>query len=58
MIDWELTHIGDPREDLGWCMLASVAVPLAWMHRLAERPAIPNIQLTGILRSPGGESNP
>ncbi len=27
LVDWELTHIGDPREDLGWCMLASVTVP-------------------------------
>jgi aminoglycoside phosphotransferase (APT) family kinase protein len=27
LIDWELTHIGDPREDLGWCMLASVTQP-------------------------------
>jgi len=27
IIDWELTHIGDPREDLGWCMMASVTQP-------------------------------
>lgn len=27
LVDWELAHIGDPREDLGWCMLASVTVP-------------------------------
>ncbi len=27
LVDWELTHIGDPREDLGWCMLASVTQP-------------------------------
>ena len=27
MVDWELTHIGDPREDLGWCNLASVTQP-------------------------------
>ena len=27
LIDWELTHIGDPREDLGWCMMASVTQP-------------------------------
>ena len=27
LVDWELTHIGDPREDLGWCMMASVTQP-------------------------------
>ena len=27
LVDWELAHIGDPREDLGWCMLASVTQP-------------------------------
>ena len=27
LIDWELTHIGDPREDLGWCTMAAVTVP-------------------------------
>ncbi len=27
LIDWELAHIGDPREDLGWCMMASVTQP-------------------------------
>lgn len=27
LVDWELTHIGDPREDLGWCQMASVTVP-------------------------------
>ena len=27
IVDWELTHIGDPREDLGWCMMASVTQP-------------------------------
>jgi aminoglycoside phosphotransferase (APT) family kinase protein len=27
LVDWELTHIGDPREDLGWCMLAGVTQP-------------------------------
>ena len=27
MIDWELTRIGDPREDLGWWALCSAAQP-------------------------------
>ena len=27
LIDWELTHIGDPREDLGWWVLASASQP-------------------------------
>jgi aminoglycoside phosphotransferase (APT) family kinase protein len=27
LIDWELAHIGDPREDLGWAALASVTQP-------------------------------
>ncbi len=27
LVDWELTHIGDPREDLGWAMMASVTQP-------------------------------
>ena len=27
LVDWELAHVGDPREDLGWCMLASVTQP-------------------------------
>lgn len=27
LIDWELAHVGDPREDLGWCALASVTQP-------------------------------
>lgn len=27
LVDWELTHIGDPREDIGWCMMASVTQP-------------------------------
>jgi aminoglycoside phosphotransferase (APT) family kinase protein len=27
IVDWELTHIGDPREDLGWAMMASVTQP-------------------------------
>src|SRR5262245_7490201 len=27
IVDWELAHIGDPREDLGWCMMASVTQP-------------------------------
>jgi aminoglycoside phosphotransferase (APT) family kinase protein len=27
LVDWELAHIGDPREDLGWCMMASVTQP-------------------------------
>jgi aminoglycoside phosphotransferase (APT) family kinase protein len=27
VFDWELAHIGDPREDLGWCMMASVTQP-------------------------------
>jgi aminoglycoside phosphotransferase (APT) family kinase protein len=27
MVDWELAHIGDPREDLGWMMFASVTQP-------------------------------
>lgn len=27
IVDWELAHVGDPREDLGWCMLASVTQP-------------------------------
>lgn len=27
MVDWELAHIGDPREDLGWMQLAAVTQP-------------------------------
>jgi aminoglycoside phosphotransferase (APT) family kinase protein len=27
IVDWELAHIGDPREDIGWCMMASVTQP-------------------------------
>lgn len=27
MIDWELTHVGDPREDLGWMQLAAATQP-------------------------------
>ncbi|MBT7370520.1 MAG: phosphotransferase family protein, partial [Gammaproteobacteria bacterium] len=27
LIDWELTHIGDPREDLGWFGLVSIITP-------------------------------
>ena len=27
MVDWELAHVGDPREDLGWMMFASVTQP-------------------------------
>jgi aminoglycoside phosphotransferase (APT) family kinase protein len=27
LVDWELTHVGDPREDLGWWALASVTQP-------------------------------
>ena len=27
MVDWELAHIGDPREDLGWMALAAVTQP-------------------------------
>lgn len=27
LIDWELTHIGDPREDLGWWTLAAQSQP-------------------------------
>jgi aminoglycoside phosphotransferase (APT) family kinase protein len=27
LVDWELAHVGDPREDLGWCALASVTQP-------------------------------
>ena len=27
MIDWELGHIGDPREDLGWWALAHLSQP-------------------------------
>jgi aminoglycoside phosphotransferase (APT) family kinase protein len=27
LIDWELTHIGDPREDLGWWVLAATSQP-------------------------------
>ena len=27
LIDWELAHIGDPREDIGWAALASVTQP-------------------------------
>ena len=26
-VDWELAHVGDPREDLGWMALAAVAQP-------------------------------
>ena len=27
MLDWELAHVGDPREDLGWWMLAHQSQP-------------------------------
>jgi len=27
MVDWELAHVGDPREDLGWMQLAAVTQP-------------------------------
>jgi len=27
LVDWELTHVGDPREDLGWWNLANVTQP-------------------------------
>ncbi len=27
LVDWELTHVGDPREDLGWWNLAGVTQP-------------------------------
>lgn len=27
LIDWELTHVGDPREDLGWWALAATSQP-------------------------------
>jgi aminoglycoside phosphotransferase (APT) family kinase protein len=27
LVDWELGHIGDPREDLGWSVLAAVLQP-------------------------------
>jgi aminoglycoside phosphotransferase (APT) family kinase protein len=27
VIDWELTHVGDPREDIGWSLLAGVTQP-------------------------------
>jgi aminoglycoside phosphotransferase (APT) family kinase protein len=35
MIDWEMAHIGDPREDLGWMALCGVNQP-PWL--LAEDP--------------------
>jgi aminoglycoside phosphotransferase (APT) family kinase protein len=35
-LDWELTHIGDPREDLGWCKWNEVIQPPGLMARDEE----------------------
>ena len=32
-LDWELTHIGDPREDLGWCKWNAVIQPPGLIDR-------------------------
>jgi aminoglycoside phosphotransferase (APT) family kinase protein len=32
-LDWELTHIGDPREDLGWCKWNEVIQPPGLIDR-------------------------
>ncbi|MGB8408090.1 MAG: phosphotransferase family protein [Mycobacterium sp.] len=32
-LDWELTHIGDPREDLGWCRWNEVIQPPGLIDR-------------------------
>lgn len=47
-LDWELTHIGDPREDLGWCRWNEVIQPpglidrdeAAFCARYAERSGL------------------
>jgi aminoglycoside phosphotransferase (APT) family kinase protein len=44
LIDWELSHIGDPREDLGWFKLVAATTPpdligvddIAFCHRYRE----------------------
>ncbi len=52
ILDWELAHLGDPLEDLGWFCVAGVAVrrrrPTGRRVRLVEghgpptrRPAVP-----------------
>lgn len=35
-LDWELTHIGDPREDLGWCRWNEVIQPPGLIDRDEE----------------------
>jgi aminoglycoside phosphotransferase (APT) family kinase protein len=32
-LDWELTHVGDPREDLGWCKWNAVIQPPGLIDR-------------------------
>lgn len=47
-LDWELTHVGDPREDLGWCRWNEVIQPpglidrdeAAFCQRYAERSGL------------------
>jgi aminoglycoside phosphotransferase (APT) family kinase protein len=49
MIDWEMAHVGDPREDLGWMVLCGInqpphliaADPRAFYDRYAERTSLP-----------------
>ncbi|UGT55092.1 phosphotransferase family protein [Nocardia asteroides] len=36
-VDWELAHVGDPREDLGWTMIYEVAAPPPLVTRGQER---------------------
>jgi len=49
IVDWEVAHVGDPREDLGWMALAAVAQPpdviasdpAAFYRRYGERTSLP-----------------
>lgn len=36
-VDWEMTHIGDPREDLGWWLYAELSNPAPYVSDFLER---------------------
>ena len=48
LIDWELTHIGDPREDLGWFRLVSMLTPPDVMGPDGEAFCARYRELTGL----------
>jgi aminoglycoside phosphotransferase (APT) family kinase protein len=36
-VDWEMTHVGDPREDLGWWLFTEVSNPAPFVSLFLER---------------------